>query len=349
MYNKRDAIMTQGLGIVSMIVLHLFCRFEPFGTPLIWITNTKPLVYYFGFFAEICAPLFALVSGYAQRLIIENDKYSYKSNWNRVLKLMVKYWIVLCVFSIIGLIIDCDGIPISANAFLLNVVLIGRYNPHWWFLNSYVLAMIIPRKVLFWLFDKFKSFGVNIMLCLGLSVASYLVERFDIVGMLSTKSVVLNLLLNQSMEFLRFLPGFFVGYVFCKFNVIQKVSEFIENKIGNKHKNLVLFVLFSIWFVVIVVLNKAVLNILSVIITFLVFNLYNKPKFVENILLVLGRNSTYMWLVHGFFYALTFRELVLKAKYSLPILLVVILLSLLTSIVLTFVEKGIYSIFKKQK
>ena len=70
-YSKADARMTQGLAILCMVILHLFCRVgsDVLGTPLIWLDQTTPLVYWFGFFAEICVPLYSLCAGYAQQLL----------------------------------------------------------------------------------------------------------------------------------------------------------------------------------------------------------------------------------------------------------------------------------------
>ena len=53
-YNKEDAQMTKGLGILCMLILHLFCRKDAavFGTPLLWINESTPFVYTFGFFAR---------------------------------------------------------------------------------------------------------------------------------------------------------------------------------------------------------------------------------------------------------------------------------------------------------
>ena len=46
-YNKQDAQMTKGLGILCMLILHLFCRqgAAVSGTPLLWIDDTTPFVY----------------------------------------------------------------------------------------------------------------------------------------------------------------------------------------------------------------------------------------------------------------------------------------------------------------
>lgn len=48
-YNKNDAQMTQGLAILCMVVLHLFCRqgTDVLGTPLLWLNDTTPFVFLF--------------------------------------------------------------------------------------------------------------------------------------------------------------------------------------------------------------------------------------------------------------------------------------------------------------
>ena len=62
---KRDSKMLKGVAILSMLMLHLFCRREnlPY-TPLLWIGGT-PLIYYFALFGDICVAVYCFVSGYA--------------------------------------------------------------------------------------------------------------------------------------------------------------------------------------------------------------------------------------------------------------------------------------------
>ena len=61
---KRDSKMLKGVAILSMLMLHLFCRREnlPY-TPLLWIGGT-PLIYYFALFGDICVAIYCFVSGY---------------------------------------------------------------------------------------------------------------------------------------------------------------------------------------------------------------------------------------------------------------------------------------------
>lgn len=63
--DKNDANMFRGLAILSMLILHLFCRFgdDVYGTPLLWLNEKEPFVYWFGFFAEICVSLYSIQGG----------------------------------------------------------------------------------------------------------------------------------------------------------------------------------------------------------------------------------------------------------------------------------------------
>ena len=60
---KEQTQMTKGMAILSMLVLHLFCRKggDVFGTPIFWLNTDTPFVYILGFLAEICVPLYSLV------------------------------------------------------------------------------------------------------------------------------------------------------------------------------------------------------------------------------------------------------------------------------------------------
>ena len=121
--NKNDAIMTKGLGILSMLILHLFCTTGAgvLGTPFLWVNETTPVVYYFGFFAEICVPLYSMCAGYARFLMQQTKKLSFKGNILRIFKLLVNYWIVLFLFCAVGLIIDHNSVPGNIASFIKSI------------------------------------------------------------------------------------------------------------------------------------------------------------------------------------------------------------------------------------
>ena len=119
MYNKKDALMTKGMAILCMVMLHLFCRKgnDVLGTPLLWVNKSTPVVYFFGFFSQICVPIYSLCAGYAQQLISEKNNMLWKNNLVRVKKLIINYWSVLLLFCGLGLIFSMGWVqPVYLEA-----------------------------------------------------------------------------------------------------------------------------------------------------------------------------------------------------------------------------------------
>lgn len=98
--SKKDIKLTKGLAIISMVVMHLFCRkgADVYGTPLLWINSDTPFVYFLGYLAEICLPIYCLCSGYAHYRLGETNGLTVKKNSKRVLKFSINFLIVLIIF-----------------------------------------------------------------------------------------------------------------------------------------------------------------------------------------------------------------------------------------------------------
>ena len=139
---KRDSKMLKGVAILSMLMLHLFCRKEnlPY-TPLLWIGST-PLIYYFGLFGDICVAMYCFVSGYAHYL--QASKAELQQRWKRLLRFMIPFWIIAVVFSLVGLLTGNAAIPGSMKEFLLNGLTVkNSYNGAWWYANTYILLVAL--------------------------------------------------------------------------------------------------------------------------------------------------------------------------------------------------------------
>lgn len=54
---RKDIKMTQGLAILTMVSLHLFCRLgtDVYGTPLLWLNSTTPAVYILDCLYSVCS------------------------------------------------------------------------------------------------------------------------------------------------------------------------------------------------------------------------------------------------------------------------------------------------------
>lgn len=342
-YTKRDSIMVKGLAALCMVCLHLFCRqgADVFGTPLIWINETTPLVFLFGFFAEICVPLYSMSAGYAQQLMAEKGNLSWKSNLKRIFKLLKTYWIILVIFSILGLIFDKSGaIPGSGTDFLKSVVLLQSYNGAWWFLNTYVILLVIPHRFLFGIIDKL-SVKWGLTLCFCIEAAWYLVGKLNILPSIPENMVVVGFIGKELSNLIFILPYVWAGAILCKGKVVERTRAWWREHIQGKYYNVTVLLALIVLFIAINVVHKFVLTGTSAVITFILFNLLKKPKVVESCFLFLGKHSTVIWLTHMFFYLYLFKGLVVVAKYPLLMLLFMLFLCIITSYVVIGIERCI--------
>lgn len=260
-----------------MVVLHLFCRTgeNTFGTPLIWVTQETPLVYYFGFFAEICVPIYSICAGYAQYLYFEKGKASLKNSANKLLKLMINYWIVLFIFCGLGLIFNNDIIPGSFFDFVKSIFLLHSYNGAWWYFNTYII-LLIPAGILFWAIKKIKNPFWAFSMCFGIDIVWYLCNKFDFIPELVKTSSVFSFVGVEIFNLINVLPYFWIGAFICKFKAVDYIKEKMDRFISLKYQNLLLVISFIVLFVVSIIVHKAVFMGFVAVTTFFILNLIKK-------------------------------------------------------------------------
>ena len=98
-----------------------------------------------------------------------------------------------------------------------------------------------------------------------------------------------------------------------------------------------------ILFVMMNLIHKAAMIGVVAFSAFLLFNLWEKGKKAERVLLFLGDHSTNIWLTHMFFYAYVFEGLVIKARYPVLMLIFMLVLCIFTS----YIIKGIQYVIEK--
>ena len=345
-YNKEDAQMTKGLGILCMLALHLFCRkgSAVFGTPLLWINDTTPFVYTFGFFAEICVPIYSMAAGYAMYLMYEQKRDSFKHRSRRILNLLVNYWIILVLFSLISIVYTGGSeMPGSTGKFIKAVFLLDSYNGAWWYLHSYVFALCIPTAVLMYMVKKLNLVN-GITLCLILEVIGYLIRRFDMINF-QLDLFALSYIKTEIDNLLRILPSIWIGGFFCKYKLIEKVGVEYKKIIPNKFtRNMVTGSILCAMFVIVNILHKAVLMLPVAIVVFVLFNIWEKNIIFKKIFLVLGKHSTNIWLIHMFFYAYIFERWIEIFKYPVFMLLAMTWVCIAFSYVISFIHNAILKI-----
>ena len=268
---------------------------DVYGKLIIWLSTDKPLVYLFGFFAGVCVPIYSMCAGYARWLLKDSG---YKESWNRIYKLMKNYWIILISFSAIGLITG-GNIPGSWIKFLKSLVLLHSYNGAWWYLNTYVIILAIPASVVLFPVRKMEA-KVGIADCLLIQVVWYIISRFSILP--GQFEGYLGFIYKEIINLIGVIPYIWIGAFICKGQLLDEVEKIFQNqKIKNSRKDLTLLFIGVVLFIGYTTLNKSALIGITGICTFFIFNLLNKPVWIENIFLCLGKHSTNIWLTHMFF------------------------------------------------
>lgn len=344
-YTKRQAVQTQGFAILTMLVLHLFCRTgaNVYGTPLIWVNAETPLIYYFGFFAEICVPIYTICAGYAQALSynkVGSNREHYMRNLRRILKLMINYWIILSLFSILGMIFPSDGtMPKSLPLFIKSIFLIHSYNGAWWFLTTYIILMLIPPIVLLFPVKKLHPLP-GLLICFVIQSGYELLIHFGLLPEKISSYTAVNFIWTQFINIFHVLPYFYAGSFIFKGDYINKCNAFIEKHFP-KRRNIVILILTVLLFTAVSIVHKAIIMPAVGAVVFVLFNLWEKGAVSEKIFTFLGRHSTNIWLTHMFFYLVVFGGTVQKLHYPLLILLGLLALCIATSYVIILIQKSV--------
>ena len=248
---------------------------------------------------------------------------------------MENYWIILVLFSILGLIFDRTGsIPGTPLDFLKSVFLLHSYNGAWWYLNTYILTLLIPASVLLLPVKKLRRFG-GFAVFFGYDLLWYLIERL---GLWPSSTVpVIAFVLKEANNLLGILAWYWAGAYICKENCLDRAAAWIDAHIRAKWQNPVLLLCFVALFIGFNLLQKAVLAGTVGVLTFFLFNLWQKSANTKKVFLFLGKHSTNIWLVHMFYYFIPFSNLVIYVKYPLLIFTFLMSICILTSMFVLFI------------
>ncbi len=325
---KQDSKMLKGVAVLGLLMLHLFCRKVdlPY-TPLLWLGDT-PLVYYFGLFGDCCVPIFCFISGYAHYMQSETPTPASR-RWWRLLKFFLTLWVLAALFAVAGLIMRSDSIPGSPLRFLLNCLTVeNSYNGAWWYANTYLLLVALQplsvRTV------RRMPAVLTVALAFCLYVVGYAI-RFPLAGQLqeSLPTAAYWLVGRLALLMTSYFP-YAVGMVFRRSGIIGKLRA-LTARMNRGGVNLFVGAGFLIMLAAHGVVQTAFVAVFTGIATVCLLCLCRMPRPLLTALCFLGDNSTCIWLSHMFFYREPFTDLAFRAVWVLPVLLLTLALSLLTS------------------
>lgn len=335
---KKQTEITKGVAILFMLLLHLFCTKQYTGLfdPLIMIGNT-PLIYYLALFGDMCVAIYCFCSGYGLMIGYKNNKYNYfKKNLIRILKLYINFWIILFIFVVIlGPIIgQGDKYTGDLKTFILTFTAIDpAYNGAWWFLTTYIILVLLSQYI-----NKM-VIKYNSLFIIGISFIIYFVGYIQrIMVPIATNSEIINYILRQAALFGTSQLPYVVGVIFAHKKIYSKTYN-IFNKV--KFKNILAMSLIVLMIILHGFVQTLFVAVFTGIAFIVLFNLIDKPKWLNEGLSYISKHSTNMWLTHMFFYMIYFKELVYAPKYPIFIFIWLVILCIITSYLINSIYKPI--------
>lgn len=297
-------------------------------------------------FCKVCVGIYAFISGYGlfhSILPFKNKSGSlgqelksiYASMMKRIFAFMSKYWLVFAIFIPLGVALGKLKIEIPLS--LIENIFAYRYdyNDEWWYVKQYVfMVLLFPLIDLFfdYLFRKERRTVRVFFLLTGLG--TFYILLFFVLFRLSLKAVIYSLI-------------FIIGYLCARFDIFLKLQKRIRPGAPSGTVGLVVFAAaFALRSLLATDAAYCRSDIfIAPIVVFSLCLLTRKQGKVTGCLARLGKYSTYMWLTHTFYCYYYFREFSTFTHISTLIFIQLVVVSLLTAIVLSFLEKLISSTF----
>lgn len=343
--NKKDSQALHGLAILMMVYHHLFVSgnrwFVTKGTSLldvfnfIELGNSATAQTRFAWFTRICVAIFAFTSGYAiyKQLNGKDIKEMYKYILKRFVSFYFKYFLCFIIFITLLYINNSSyGFDFSLKTYLLNLLgLSSTYNATLWYVSEYYFFLLIS-PIVYILVNKIniKSiiYIIVVFICI-LSLGFITGNLFNILVIIS-KSIQTQF----TIYLIIFIEGMFVSK-YEIFNYFDKYNNVLVSLIG----------------IIVIYILKALVQRdpsdtlfdIVFIAPFIYFSItiINKSNYLNKILSIFGRYSTYMWYTHAYYYAYLFFGIIIKCNLSLFVYIQVVIYSILSAIILTQIEKTI--------
>jgi len=320
--SKEKSFLIKGIVIVMMIFLHLFNGDKTASCISFLYVGDEPFAKWL---SHACGPVsfFLLLSGYGLTYTYDKVGICFDKQVKRIFKLYAHYWLILAVFLGIGWLLYPERYPGTWDRLLLNMT--GwktNYNFEMWFLLPYSL-IALTSKYIIQAIEKIGYLKSAVLTAIFYFGTCYVISRFH-ATILSDWHW-----LNLGVVYLQFVYPFTIGVVFFR-------APFQWNGF---FKTWQVIALMCVAITIVATIDISVTYIVYVPLMVFLFCQLSYPKWLESILVELGRKSMAMWMIHNWYCNYLFHEQVYSLKYPILILLEVVIISYLTAIPVMWITK----------
>lgn len=339
---KNDSRLLYGTAILMMLYHHLFKVRGSLDCEILTIPSLFGVTYYYpqtiAWFGKICVAIYAFVSGYGlstkaacsvrRNLLCSKIKISLK----QIRKLYIKYWTVFVLFVGLFSFLGWMKIELGPKSVLNLLAIRFDYNGAWWYVRNYVLMLVF-----FPFLDSILSFvcrwkkaGLLTTIPILYVFAYYLISNQFLIDLLGSVSGV-------------YLAIFTEGILVEKLKLFEKLDLLLKYKVWNKL--IILVVVIAIRIIAVKNAGDCVIDLIVIFpFIYCIIKIINHWLLAKKILQFIGDYSTYMWLVHGFFFEMPVLRCYLTwCRFSIVIWIQLILVSLAVAFILTKAESAIFA------
>lgn len=362
---REQSAVLRGIAILMMIYHHVFATPEIYDLEYFSVLRFGGinLERYVAWFFKIALGLYLFVSGYGMYYVFKKRPVKdpaeesfagyllgcYRQAMAKLGRLYAQYWYALVVSMTLVFLFDPDAPVFSLKEFLLNMLGVSNsYNATWWYILQYV-KMLLLLPLVAALFQRFSDpaqekkkkffYAAAVFVLLLCLAAAFLFAPAFLEFMIRAA---------QGLR-ISFTSVFIVGYLAARFSVYQRITAMKifeagvsgkknpENETSGKTVSEKKILLAGIAALAASVAVRVLLSddpayakmdfLLVPVFIFGVLTVLEKLPGLSAVLRFFGGLSTYMWLVHIFFWGRTFRPLFMLTGVSTGIFLTLVALS----------------------
>lgn len=338
-FTKDNTLALKGIAILLMTWGHLFSyvplvNYSVDLSSLKWYSSNFSLISFLSGTCRICVIIFAFLSAYAYEAGLEKRSEGRYAIY-KIIKLQlffVPMFLISCLIVWIknnNLLIECYG---EGKLGIINFCIDGlgirdylgtpTFNSTWWYISfAYLLILIVPTWSIWYRREKILA------LLLPLALSAYLIQDNN-----SFNSWMLSDLI--------IIP---IGIMFADENLFEKIAnlKLLQPPVINKILKLFLYGLVTIFSLYIRKKYNFVYitdPALAVIVAVVYYEYIAKVKWLNILLMFLGKYSRDMWLCQVAVLLIALQNNIYKLGYPILIFIVAVLVTLFVSIAIGWFE-----------
>lgn len=329
-FTREDTRVIKGAAICLMLCHHLFAFPTRVIEPSTFVSflsfGSTTLATYIGQFGSICLPMFLFLGGYGIYLSASDKEDMNSFLIDRITGLYRLVWQVFIISLPFSIYFHRNmGSTLTRSVIYNFLTLECSFNEEWWFILPYAV-MIALFPMIRRMVDRKNATLAGSIIFIVLYSLFYNYFYPEILRFSFFESFRCSRFQHRFKETLEIFPAFYLGCVFAKYSLLDKLKE----KTGGKAFWCAasLAVMAAIFYIHLY--NKDKYDFINAAVFISCITIWLPVGFMKypwKLLKALGDESTFIWLTHTFFCYYFFQRIVYAPKYAVLIFLWLLLLS----------------------